>query len=172
MKMKKLSYIALSLSLIACMCTKPPCLQLNNGKMNDNPVGYYMSEECHECAGFAIGSTVEDLEIRYDSTFTLRHIAVRYAFKDIVEISRTEGIWYLHENKLFARPSKSLTCAVDSVYNVISIDSIRHESAEPIYFSACGKDNCLSNCREIFKKQEKKMFEDWKQTTSVEGNLE
>jgi hypothetical protein len=145
-----------------CLCTHPMCLHRQT-QSRETMVGYYLSEECKECAGFEVGGLIEELELNEDSTFVLSHLAVRRSFNDIVTITKMEGKWRMVNDELRLSPVRFEKTGVDSVYNPLpkkNIFVLNHKNADEMRVSFCRKSNgrCSSRCSELFTRQVNKPY--------------
>jgi hypothetical protein len=129
----------------------------------DAMVGYYLSEECKECAGFAVGGLIEELNLNADSTFILSHLAVRWGYNDIVTITKMEGKWRMVKDELRLKPFGFEKTEVDSVYNPLpkkNIFVVDRKKADEMKLSFCRKSNgiCSSRRQVCFTKQENRPY--------------
>jgi hypothetical protein len=132
-----------------------------NGDGENNLIGYYFGEECHECAGFGIGSIANDLKLNKDSTFIFRNIAIRFSHKDIISILKMEGKWYSDNIKLYLKPTSICRAKVDSIYSVASVDCDKVDSKKPVcinMFKERNNNKLVSRCTDIFIRQDKRRF--------------
>jgi hypothetical protein len=153
--------LVISLPLL-CLCTHPICLNMQV-QSRETMAGYYLSEECHECAGLAVGSLVEELALNEDSTFILSHLAVRWGFNDIITTTKLEGKWRMVKGELRLRPFKYEKTEVDSIYNPLPKKNIfiidrKEEYEMKVSFCRKSKDVCSSRCSKFFTKQENRPY--------------
>jgi len=148
------------LILFFAFCSHPPCSNQPAIQKSDL-IGYYTSDECHECAGFSVGSLISDLELGQNNEFTFRNLAIRYGYNDVVTLLNINGNWQFENNRIILNSNEIISSKVDSLYNKLSDKKELIGKKSPIRFKPCGGGKILypeNKGFETFYKTEFKRF--------------